>query len=191
MRSSVHGILKSRQGTWPIVATTLATLTGVFLRDQLYGDCDSARMHRVGYGMSATASSLMYLSPAAFIGLMSAPLSGWLAPRIGWRVLMWSGLSLCLLTLTAVSLLLAHPWAVCVAFALLGVFYNGFTLTAINGLGVILSPRDSPGSLPGLNGASFGIGCRARYRRRCSYRRCGEPIGAISWRCGSRLALRS
>jgi hypothetical protein len=71
---------------------------------------------------------------------------------------MWSGLSLCLLTLAAASLLLAHPWAVCAAFALLGIFYNGFTLTAINGLGVILSPHDSPGSLPVLNGASFGIG---------------------------------
>ena len=44
------------------------------------------------------------------------------------------------------------------AFSLLGVFYNGLTLTAINGLGVILSPKDSPGSLPGLNGACFGIG---------------------------------
>jgi len=26
-----------------------------------------------------------------------------------------------------------------------GVFYNGLALTAINGLGVILSPKDSPG----------------------------------------------
>jgi predicted MFS family arabinose efflux permease len=148
--------LKSRL-VWPIVATTLATLTGVFSAIN-FTVIVFSQNHLVGYGMSATASSLMFLSPAAFIGFMSAPLSGWLAPRIGWRVLMWSGLSLCLLTLTGASLLLAHPWAICAAFALLGVFYNGFTLTAINGLGVILSPRDSPGSLPGLNGASFGIG---------------------------------
>lgn len=148
--------LQSRQ-VWPIVMTTLATLTGIFSAIN-FTVIVFSQDHRVGYGMSAAASSLMFLSPAAFIGLMSAPLSGWLAPRIGWRVLMWSGLSLCLLTLTAASLMLAHPWAVCAAFAFLGIFYNGLTLTAINGLGVILSPRHSPGSLPGLNGACFGIG---------------------------------
>jgi predicted MFS family arabinose efflux permease len=148
--------LKSRQ-VWPIVTTTLATLTGVFAAIN-FTVIVFSQDHHVGYGMSATASSLMFLSPAAFIGLMSAPVSGWLAPRIGWRVLMWSGLSLCAATLTAATLLLDHKWVVCAAFCLLGVFYNGLVLTAINGLGVILSPRDSPGSLPGLNGACFGIG---------------------------------
>jgi hypothetical protein len=56
------------------------------------------------------------------------------------------------------TLLLDHRWAVFVAFSSLGIFYNALTLTAINGLGVILSPMDAPGSLPGLNGACFGIG---------------------------------
>jgi predicted MFS family arabinose efflux permease len=148
--------LKSRQ-VWPIVTTTLATLTGVFAAIN-FTVIVFSQDHRVGYGMSATASSLMFLSPAAFIGLMSAPVSGWLAPRIGWRVLMWSGLSLCGATLLVATQLLDHKWVVCGAFGLLGVFYNGLTLTAINGLGVILSPKDSPGSLPGLNGACFGIG---------------------------------
>jgi predicted MFS family arabinose efflux permease len=148
--------LKSRQ-VWPIVTTTLAALTGIFAAIN-FTLIIFSQDHRVGYGMSAAASSLMFLSPAAFIGLTSAPISGWLAPRIGWRVLMWSGLSFCAVTLMIATLLLDHRWAVCVAFCLLGVFYNGLTLTAINGLGVILSPKDSPGSLPGLNGACFGIG---------------------------------
>jgi len=148
--------LKSRQ-VWPIVSTTLATLTGVFAAIN-FTVIVFSQDHHVGYGMSATASSLMFLSPAAFIGLMSAPVSGWLAPRIGWRVLMWSGLSLCGATLMVATQLLDHKWVVCAAFSLLGVFYNGLTLTAINGLGVILSPKDSFGSLLGLNGACFGIG---------------------------------
>jgi predicted MFS family arabinose efflux permease len=148
--------LKSRQ-VWPIVTTTLATLTGVFAAIN-FTVIIFSQDHHVGYGMSATASSLMFLSPAAFIGLMSAPISGWLAPRIGWRVLMWSGLSLCVATLIAATMLLDHRWVVFAAFVMLGIFYNGLTLTAINGLGVILSPKDSPGSLPGLNGACFGIG---------------------------------
>jgi sugar phosphate permease len=72
--------------------------------------------------------------------------------------MMWSGLSLSSAALIMSSLLLDHKWVVFAAFSLLGVFYNGLTLTTINGLGVILSPKDSPGSLPGLNGACFGIG---------------------------------
>jgi predicted MFS family arabinose efflux permease len=54
--------------------------------------------------------------------------------------------------------LLDHKWIVFAGFALLGVFYNGLALTTINGLGVILSPPDAPGALPGLNGACFQIG---------------------------------
>jgi len=59
--------LKSRQ-VWPIVTTTLATLTGVFAAIN-FTVIVFSQDHHAGYGMSATASSLMFLSPAAFIGL--------------------------------------------------------------------------------------------------------------------------
>ena len=108
--------------------------------------------------MSAAASALMFLSPAAAIGLLAAPVTGWLAPRVGWRLIMWTGLSLCIGALLLATNFLDHRWIVFAAFALLGVFYNGLALTTINGLGVILSPSDAPGSLPGLNGACFQIG---------------------------------
>jgi predicted MFS family arabinose efflux permease len=152
--STVH--LKSRQ-VWPIVATTLSTLTGIFAAINFTVVVFSQDPH-AGYGMSATASSLMFLTPAAAIGFLAAPVTGWLAPRVGWRLVMWSGLSLSIAALTASALLLDRRWAVAAAFALLGIFYNGLTLTTINGLGVILTPKDAPGSLPGLNGACFGIG---------------------------------
>jgi predicted MFS family arabinose efflux permease len=152
--STTH--LKSRQ-MWPIVATTLATLTGIFAAIN-FTIVVFSQDHRAGYGMSAAASALLFLSPAAAIGLLAAPITGWLAPRVGWRAIMWTGLSLCIATLLVVSLLLDHKWIVFAAFASLGVFYNGLALTTINGLGVILSPADAPGSLPGLNGACFQIG---------------------------------
>jgi predicted MFS family arabinose efflux permease len=152
--STAH--LKSRQ-IWPIVATTLATLSGIFAAIN-FTIVVFSQDHRAGYGMSATASALMFLSPAAAIGLLAAPFTGWLAPRVGWRLIMWSGLSLCIGTLLIAVNLLDHRWIVFAAFALLGVFYNGLALTTINGLGVILSPADAPGSLPGLNGACFQIG---------------------------------
>ena len=84
--------LKSRQ-VWPIVATTLATLTGIFAAIN-FTVVVFSQDPRVGYGMSATASSLMFLTPAAAIGFLAAPVTGWLAPRVGWRLVMWSGLSL-------------------------------------------------------------------------------------------------
>jgi predicted MFS family arabinose efflux permease len=152
--STAH--LKSRQ-IWPIVATTLATLTGVFAAIN-FTVVVFSQDHRAGYGMSATASALMFLSPAAAIGFLAAPITGWLAPRVGWRAIMWSGLSLSIVALLVSTLLLGHKWIVFAAFSLLGVFYNGLALTTINGLGVILSPADAPGALPGLNGACFQIG---------------------------------
>jgi predicted MFS family arabinose efflux permease len=148
--------LKSRQ-IWPIVATTLATLTGVFAAIN-FTVVVFSQDHRAGYGMSATESALLFLSPAAAIGVLAAPVSGWLAPRVSWRAVMWSGLSLTIAALLVSTLLLGHKWIVLAAFALLGIFYNGLALTTINGLGVILSPTDAPGALPGLNGACFQIG---------------------------------
>lgn len=152
--STAH--LKSRQ-IWPIVATTVATLTGIFAAIN-FTIVVFSQDHIVGYGMSAAASALMFLSPAAAIGLLAAPTTGWFAPRVGWRLIMWSGLSLCIAALLVATNFLNHRWIVFAAFALLGVFYNGLALTTINGLGVILSPADAPGSLPGLNGACFQIG---------------------------------
>jgi predicted MFS family arabinose efflux permease len=148
--------LKSRQ-IWPIVATTLENITGIFAAIN-FTVVVFSQDHRAGYGMSATTSALLFLSPAAAIGVLAAPITGWLAPRVGWRRVMWTGLSLSIVALLAATTLLDHKWIVFAAFGLLGVFYNGLALTTINGLGVILSPEDAPGALPGLNGACFQIG---------------------------------
>jgi predicted MFS family arabinose efflux permease len=152
--STAH--LKSPQ-IWPIIATTLATLTGLFAATN-FTVVVFSQDARAGYGMSATASALLFLSPAAAIGVFAAPVTGWLAPRVGWRIIMWTGLALSIFTMAMATLMLDHKWIVVAAFALLGIFYNGLALTTINGLGVILSPEDAPGSLPGLNGACFQIG---------------------------------
>ncbi len=137
--------LKSRQ-VWPIVATTLATLTGIFAAIN-FTMVVFSQDHRVGYGMSATASALLFLSPAAAIGVFAAPMTGWLAPRVGWRVVMWSGLSLCIVTMAVCAMMLDHKWIVFAAFALLKA-YNGLASTTINGLGVILSPADALDRFP-------------------------------------------
>lgn len=148
--------LRSRN-VWTVIATTVLTLAGVFaimnftvvLLSQ-----DGAN----GYGLGASISALLFLTPAALIGVFAAPLAGWLTGRTGWLKTLRIGTALSLACAVAAALFVDNQWAVLAAVAALGIFYNGFFLTSINGLSVLLSPKDAPGSLPGINGASFGIG---------------------------------
>lgn len=148
--------LRSRN-VWTVIATTVLTLTGIFaimnftvvLLSQ-----DPAN----GFGLSASISALLFLTPAALIGVFAAPLAGWLTSRTGWIKTLRIGTAMSLACAIAAALFADNQWAVLAAVAALGIFYNGFFLTAINGLSVLLSPKDAPGSLPGLNGASFGTG---------------------------------
>lgn len=148
--------LRSRN-VWTVIATTVLTLTGIFALMNftvvlLSQDAVS------GYGLTASISALLFLTPAALIGVFAAPLAGWLTSRTGWIKTLRIGTAMSLLCVIAAALFADNQWAVLAAVASLGIFYNGFFLTAINGLSVLLSPKDAPGSLPGLNGASFGTG---------------------------------
>ncbi|WGW11620.1 MFS transporter [Saxibacter everestensis] len=148
--------LRSRQ-VWPVIATTVLTLAGIFaiinFTVVLLSQDDTN-----GFGLSSSISALLFLTPAALIGVFAAPLAGWIADRRGWIGTLRVGTALSLAGAAAAALFADNQWAVFAAIAFLGIFYNGFFLTAINGLSVLLSPKDAPGTLPGINGASFGIG---------------------------------
>ncbi|MFC7847138.1 MFS transporter [Arthrobacter sp. NPDC057388] len=149
--------LRSRQ-VWPVIASTVLTLAGIFaimnftvvLLSQDKGS---------GFGLSPSLSALLFLTPAALIGVFAAPLAGWLAGRRGWIKVLRTGTALSLACAAAAAAAFpSNQIAVMVAVAALGIFYNGLFLTAINGLSVLLSPKEAPASLPSINGASFGIG---------------------------------
>ncbi|GAA3487487.1 MFS transporter [Streptomyces cremeus] len=148
--------LRSRQ-VWPLMTTTLLTLVGVFAAMN-FTVVLLSQDDRAGFGMSATLAALLFLTPPAAIGLLAAPVAGWLAPRKGWLPMLRAGLLASALTLAVAAVFAGDRWVVLAACCALGVFYNGLTLTMLNGLGVVLSPKESPGALPGLNGACFGIG---------------------------------
>ncbi|WP_431278978.1 MFS transporter [Leifsonia poae] len=148
--------LKSRQ-VWPVIATTILTLSGVFAVINFTVVLLSQDSHS-GYGLDAATSALLFLAPAALIGVFAAPISGWLAGRRGWIRILRVGLIASTAALVVISLLPHSQWVVFGMIALLGITYNGLVLTTINGLGVLLSPPDAPAALPGLNGAAFGIG---------------------------------
>ena len=148
--------LRSRQ-VWPVIATTVLTLAGIFAIINFTVVLLSQDTHE-GFGLSASLSALLFLTPAALIGVFAAPLAGWLADRRGWIKTLRAGTGLSLACAIVAAMFSDNQVAVLIAVAALGIFYNGFFLTAINGLSVLLSPKEAPAALPGINGASFGIG---------------------------------
>ncbi|GAP60255.1 uncharacterized MFS-type transporter Rv1250/MT1289 [Arthrobacter sp. Hiyo1] len=74
--------LRSRQ-VWPVLASTVLTLGGIFSALNFTVILLSQDAH-AGYGLSASMSALLYLTPTAFVGVLAAVFSGWFAQRIGW-----------------------------------------------------------------------------------------------------------
>jgi predicted MFS family arabinose efflux permease len=142
---------------WPILATTILTLASVFAVIN-FTIVLLSQNREIGFGLSPARSALMFLTPPALIGVVAAPLSGWIANRWGWVGTMRTGLGCCVLTLGVIALFPQQQGTVFLGVAALGIFYYGFALTTVNGLGVFLSPAEAPAALPGLNGAAFGIG---------------------------------
>ncbi|MGO3320274.1 MAG: MFS transporter [Microbacterium gubbeenense] len=148
--------LRSRQ-VWPMIATTVLTLCGVFAVIN-FTLVVLSQNTEVGLGLNAGMSALLVLTPPALIGVAAAPLSGWLAGKFGWLRMLRIGLAICIVGIVIVALFPTVFTAIIVAVVLFGIAYNGLALTTVNGLGVLLSPKAEPGILPGLNGAAFGIG---------------------------------
>jgi predicted MFS family arabinose efflux permease len=148
--------LRSRQA-WPVLTTNVLTLAGAFAATGFVLPL-MAQNAAAGFGMSAVTASLLYVMPVSAVGFLFAPLAGWLAPRIGWRTILLTGM---VVTIAALAVLAFASTSPTIAFAMaivLGAFYTGMVLTSLDGLGVLLSSKTSPGALTGFNTAAFGIG---------------------------------
>ena len=147
-----------RRATWATLATTLLTMTGVFavvngLVASLAQNADA------GFGLPADLTALVLLAPYALIGWVVGPFAGRLAPVLGYRFVLRVGLA----GSVAATLLLAVAGVqslgvLVVATLLLGVTYAGIANIMLNGLGIVLSPPENPGMLPGLNAGAFNLG---------------------------------
>ncbi|WP_228973681.1 MFS transporter [Streptomyces sp. DH12] len=149
-------VLASRRA-WPLLLTTICTLGGAFGAIALTIPLFSQDA-RVGLGLTAVTSAILFLTPIQLIGVVSAPLTGRLGPRIGWRRIVVTGAVANFAIFLVATLFLHNEWVLVATLAALGVTYGGFMLTGLNGLAVTTAPKDKPGSLSGLNGACFGIG---------------------------------
>ena len=150
--------LKSRS-TWALLLTTTLTMTGVFavmngLVPGLAQDTD------YGPGLSPDVVSFWTLTPYAIAGLLMGPVSGTLAGRFGYRKVLRVGLLGTVLGLGAIFVISpsATPVLLLVVNVFVGITYAGMSNIMLNGLGVVLSPNDNPGYLPGLNAGAFNLG---------------------------------
>lgn len=148
--------MRSRQ-VWPVITSITLALAGFyvvlnFIVPALAGN------GTVGFAMSATMIAVVFLTPAALIGLASAPLAGWLAVRTSFVATLRVGILTTLVCTTLIALFVTDKTILIVLMIVFGVVYNGLLLTSASGMGVVQAPDDAPGSLPGISNACFGIG---------------------------------
>ncbi|MEK2476855.1 MFS transporter [Streptomyces noursei] len=150
--------LKQR-ATWSLLLTTVLTMTGVFA--VMNGLIPAfAQDAQAGLGMSAEQSAWWTLTPYALAGLAMGPVAGRLAATFGYGRILRLGLfgsvgSVVLMLLTMHS---QTHGLLLVTSLLVGITYAGVANIVLNGLGIVLSPGENPGFLPGLNAGAFNLG---------------------------------
>ncbi|KQO61516.1 multidrug ABC transporter [Curtobacterium sp. Leaf261] len=147
-----------RRSTWALLLTTLLTMTGVFA--VVNGLVTSlAQNTTVGFSMQADLTSLAFLTPYALVGWLVGPFAGRLAPTLGYRFMLRIGLAGSIVGTLLMAFVGVHSLPVLIAATvLIGITYAGIANIMLNGLGIVLSPADNPGFLPGLNAGAFNLG---------------------------------
>ncbi len=150
--------MKQRR-TWALLLTTTLTMTGVFavmngLVPNLAQDAE------VGAGLTADTVSWVTLTPYAFAGLLMGPVSGKLAGRLGYNRVLQIGLvgTAIGLGITMLAANMPNIWLLLFISVFVGITYAGMSNIMLNGLGIVLSPDDNPGYLPGMNSGAFNLG---------------------------------
>lgn len=150
--------LRSRS-TWALLLTTTLTMTGVFA---VMNGLVPGLAQNTGYGpgLGTDVVSFWTLTPYAIAGLLMGPVSGTLAGRFGYCKVLRVGLLGTVLGLGAILAISpsATPVLLLAVNVFVGITYAGMSNIMLNGLGVVLSPSDNPGYLPGLNAGAFNLG---------------------------------
>ncbi|TJZ59351.1 MFS transporter [Streptomyces piniterrae] len=150
--------LKQR-ATWATLLTTVLTMTGVFA--VMNGLIPAfAQDAQAGLGMTAEQSAWWTLTPYALAGLAMGPVAGRLAATFGYGRVLRFGLVGSVATVVLMLVTIdGHSRILLLAASLLvGITYAGVANIVLNGLGIVLSPSENPGFLPGLNAGAFNLG---------------------------------
>ncbi|MGV9801371.1 uridine transporter UriT [Mycobacterium sp. NPDC003449] len=147
------------RATWALIITTILTLAGVFAL--MNGIVPAlAQDGALGFGLDAETMSALILTPYAVAGLLMGPLSGRLAATFGYKSILRFGLIGTVLGMIALTFVVhaTDPTFLFIVAVWVGITYAGMANIMLNGLGVVLSPTERPGSLPGLSAGAFNIG---------------------------------
>lgn len=149
--------LKERR-TWALLSTTLLTMTGVFA--VMNGLIPNLAQDPALGNISAGEVSWWTLTPYALAGLIMGPIAGQLAARFGYKWVLQGGLVLTTVGLVAAAFLTTNPTPLVLltVSVFIGVTYAGVCNIMLNGLGIVLSPKDNQGYLPGMNSGAFNLG---------------------------------
>lgn len=147
-----------RRATWSIILTTTLTMTGIFA--VVNGLAMSlAQNMQAGFGLTPDIAALYLLTPYALIGWVVGPFSGRMAPIMGYTNVLRLGL---IGSIIAIAIILfwglTSLLGLIVGVVLLGITYAGCANIILNGLGIVLSPKENPGFLPGMNAGAFNLG---------------------------------
>ena len=147
-----------QRSTWAPLLTTTLTMTGIFA--VINGIVPAyVQAAAPGFGVGPTEMSLIILTPYALLGWVVGPLSGKLAPVLGYTKVLRIGLLGSIAALAVVAFLGLDSLPMMIAgTVLLGIMYAGTVNIMLNGLGVVLSPAGNPGFLPGMNAGAFNLG---------------------------------
>ena len=94
------------------------------------------------------------------LGLAFGPVAGVLASKFGYHVVLRAGLVVTIVGALFGIFVANNPSiaALVVISVVLGISYAGTANIMLNGLGIVLSPKDNPGCLPGMNAGAFSLG---------------------------------
>lgn len=155
--------LKQRR-TWALLTTTLLTMMGVFAI--MNGVVPAiAQDPEMGINLGADIVSFATLTPYALIGLVFGPVAGILASKFGYHAVLKGGLLVSIVGVLFGIYLCTNPTvpAIVGISVVLGFSYAGTANIMLNGLGIVLSPKDNTGYLPGMNAGAFNLGAGLSY----------------------------
>ncbi|GAY17343.1 MFS transporter [Mycobacterium sp. shizuoka-1] len=148
--------LRSREA-WPLLVVTILVMGSFmvvlgFIVPSLAEDTDS------GFGLNATMTALLFLTPGAIVQVLTAPFVGRLAVRIGFVTVLRAGIAATVVVVTLMGVLTDHKYAVAGLMLVFGFTCTAVILTPLSSLGVLQASDEEPGALPGIANASYGIG---------------------------------
>jgi predicted MFS family arabinose efflux permease len=148
--------MRSRMA-WPLIVATILNMASFmvvagFIILKLAEDPDS------GFGLNGTTTAILFLTPGAVIQVLTAPLIGRLAVRIGFVTVFRAGIVGSIAVTALLAMFAQHKVTLIVLMAVYGFAFMAMTMTAMSVLGVVQAPEHAPGSLPGISNAAFGVG---------------------------------